>query len=349
MLSGSDKWAIGVGMALSNCALSALGFTLQRKYHLLNQKDLVDRQVSPDQNESGPAERTCQLMWVIGVILYISAAVPDVVSYTMVPQVVCSTMQCLRLVLVTVLAHFFLNEHLQRREFVGMTSCVIGTFLCLAYGPKLSDEERLAEAGDLYHPQVYSYVMVVIALLLCLLLLEHSDAFGLSLPSTAHYLILPITTGLAFGIEKVFNTEIGFLHLPDDLPAGLLKQPQWMAMAAAIGALGLTDLYLNLRGARSMPVQAFVPAAFAFGTALQFLQSVFVFGELKEMDTKDAVLSMIGACASLAGAVGLQPPQLQQSGIHKHEFALVSQEEFSSEENDAAPCKQQLVSVIEMP
>jgi len=350
MLSGSERWAIGIGLALSNCALSALGFTLQRKSHLLHQKDAANRSLTSDENEPGPAERSCQLMWVIGVILYISASVPDVVSYAMVPQVVCSTMSCFRLVLVTVLAHFFLNEQLQRREFLAMTSCVIGTFLCLAFGPKLPESERVAEAGDLYHPEVYSYLIVGIASLLFLLLLEHSDALGLpSLSNTAHFLILPITTGLAFGIEKVFNTEIGFLHLPADF-AGLLKQPQWMAMAAAICALGLTDLYLNLRGAQKMPVQVFIPGAFAFATSLQFLQSVFVFGELKDMDTKDAVLAMIGACASLAGAIGLQTEHLKQSWTNQHEFALVPQaSESSSEESDATLSKHQSPSAVTSP
>lgn len=338
-------------MALSNCALSALGFTLQRKSHLLNQKHDADLSRSGE-SDSGPAAHSCQMMWVIGVILYISASVPDVVSYAMVPQVVCSTMSCFRLVLVAVLAHFFLNEKVQRREVLGMTSCIIGTFLCLAYGPKPSEEERVAEAGDFYHPEVYSYLMVCLFSLLSLLLLEHSDLLGLpSLPNAAHYLILPVTTGLAFGMEKVFNTEIGFVRLPADLPMGFFKEPQFLTMGAAILALGLTDLYLNLRGAQKMPVQIFIPTAFAFCTSLQFLQSVFVFGELNEMDTKDAVLSMMGACASLVGAVVIQPPRIEENPSSK--YALIPVDEIPATTREEVPAetlsKRHLMYVDEVP
>jgi len=346
MLNAAERWTIGVCLALSNCALSSLGFTLQRKSHLLNQKDDENRKSTSDGNEATPAARSCHLMWAIGVMLYISASVPDVVSYAMVPQVVCSTMSCFRLVLVTVLAHFFLNEQVQRREVLGMTLCVAGTFLCLVYGPKPSEDDGLAEAGDLYHPEVYSYLLVGLASLLCLLLLEHSESFGLpQLPNTIHYLILPVTTGLAYSIEKVFNTEIGFLHLPEDLPMGFLRQPQWAAMAAAIGALGLTDFYLNVRGAQRMPVQIFIPSAFAFATALQFLQAVFVFGELKDMTSKDAGISMFGACASLAGAIVIQPPQSQPSCSCQH--TLVPSDDGPSVLDMVPPRTHQLVSMDE--
>jgi len=311
MLNAAERWAIGVSMALTNVVLSSAGFTLQRKSRLLSQQD-------ESKSDTESTHHRCRPMWLIGVLLYVLAAVPDVVAYAMVPQVVCTTMACFRLVLLTVLAHIFLNERVQQRELIGMLSCTVGTFLCLVYGPRPSEEDRLAEAGELYHPQVQTYLSIGLGCLLLLLVLEHSEAMGFrSLPDSVHFFILPITTGLAFGVEKVFNTEIGFVHAPQDLPWGLLDQPQWLAMAASIGALGLTDFYLNLRGAERMPVQIFVPTAFAFATSLQYFQSVVIFGELSEMDTKSAALSICGALASLAGALSIQPPKMETATGHQ--------------------------------
>jgi len=231
------------------------------------------------------------------------------------------------LVVLTLLAHFFLDEQVQKREVMGMLSCSLGTFLCLVYGPRPSEEERIAEAGQLYHPQIYYYLLVGLGFLLGLLLLEHADSFGFpSLPGSVHYFALPVATGLAFGLEKVFNTEIGFVHAPQEFPRGFLTQPQWSAMAAAIAALGVTDLYLNLRGAKRMPVQIFVPTAFAFATSLQYFQSVALFGELNEMTTRDAALSICGALASLVGALSIQPPKLENSTGHQ----LIATDELQS-------------------
>merc|ERR1712113_1001636 len=116
--------------------------------------------------------------------------------------------------------------------------------------------------------------------------------------------------GLAFALEKVFNTEIGFITPPENLPTGLIGEPQWTFMAAAIGLLGLMDFYLNLRGAKQMPVQVFVPVSFALATTLQYFQSVFIFGEFKEMDDVHAALSISGALLSLVGALCIQPPRI---------------------------------------
>lgn len=318
MLSAEERWSIGVVMALSNCALSSAGFTLQRKSHLLSQQEQAKDEVI------GVVPFRYRLMWTVGVLLYIAAAVPDVVAYAMAPQVVCTTVACFRLVVMTMLAHFFLNEHVQKREVLSMIICTVGTFLCLVFGPRPTEDNRMADAGDLYHPQVYSYLLIVLGLLICLLFLEHSESLGCpSLPDRLHYFILPVTTGLAFGVEKVFNTEIGFIPPPKDLPWGLLSQPQWPAMAAAIAALGLTDFYLNLRGVQKMPIQVFIPVAFAFATSLQYFQSVFIFGELREMSERDAALATLGAIASLVGALGIQPPHFQAST----EYNLVSREQ----------------------
>mmetsp|Transcript_45988 Transcript_45988/g.142509 ORF Transcript_45988/g.142509 Transcript_45988/m.142509 type:complete len:336 (-) Transcript_45988:20-1027(-) len=294
----AGRWALGLCFALLNCSLSSAGFIMQRKAHLLNERE-------------GSPEKTFRPLWVVGVFLYVAAAAPDVVAYALAPQVVCSTVACFRLVVVAALAHVVLHERVQGREALGMAACTVGTALTLAFGPRPDDLPAVANVGEFYHPEVVSYLAVSLTVLAALLLLEHAEDFGCRSPGQGvHFLALPLATGLAFGLEKVFNTEVGFLQPPPGLPWGFVEEPQWAAMVVAIGLLGLTDFYLNLRGAQRMPVQVFLPTSFAFATLLQYVQSALIFGEFKDMDAHHRAVSVLGACLSLAGALCIQPPRL---------------------------------------
>jgi hypothetical protein len=81
--------------------------------------------------------------------------------------------------------------------------------------------------------------------------------------------------------------------------------------------LGLVDLYMNLRATRLMAVQVFVPVAFVWHVSLQYLQSIALFAELRDLDTSKAALSIFGACLSLVGALCIQLPTLDRSEVRQ--------------------------------
>merc|ERR1712087_163559 len=185
---------------------------------------------------------------------------------------------------------------------------------CLVFGPRPEDLETGDLAEGLYHPQVWTYLALGLALLLALLVVEHAESISNCLFSQRlHYFALPMATGLAFALEKGFNTEIGFVRTPAGLE-GLREAPLWCSMVASIAFLGLTDFYLNLRGAAQMPVQVFLPTSFALATSLQFFQSIAIFGEFSEMSALNAGLSLCGALISLGGTLLIQPPRLDLLG-----------------------------------
>jgi len=210
-----------------------------------------------------------------------------------------------------------------------MLICCCGTFLCLCFGPdtehKFSDER----AGMLFHhAAVYSYLLVACIALVVLLVLIHLpglapaeadaqkgatvEAEPFSTDSRLELFALPFATGLAFSLEKVFNTELGFLPIP--FGEQKLKPEEgelWLVFVSVVAMFGLLDFYLNMRGARRMPVQVFVPLAFAFSTSMQYVQSLFVFEEFDALVPVERYLSMAGASLSLLGALFIQPPQFR--------------------------------------
>jgi len=112
-----------------------------------------------------------------------------------------------------------------------------------------------------------------------------------------------------FALGKVFNTEIGFLVVPKNSKF----DPRWVGMGIAIVLCGIGDFYLNLRAARLMKLQAFVPVAFAWCTTLQYFQSVALFNELRGLKSLHVALSLGGACVSLVGALLIMCPNLLPS------------------------------------
>jgi len=294
MLAVDERFLLGLGLCLLNCLLSSVGFTLQRKAQLLSE-------------EAGASSSRwlCRALRAIGVVLYISAAAPDVLAYTLVPQVVCTTVACFRLVVVAVLAHSFLQERVRWREGIGMAICSVGTSICLACGP-VSQRRVLAPSDGLYHPRVWTYLSACCGLLVALLALEHAggakDREGLARP-----LVLPTAAGLAFALGKLFNTELGFVAAPQT-PQGALEAPVWAGMTLVMGLLGLIDFYLNVRAAARMPVQIFLPISFTVATMLQLYQSMAIFGEFQGMLPMHSALSVGGAAVALCGALLIQPP-----------------------------------------
>ena len=117
---------------------------------------------------------------------------------------------------------------------------------------------------------------------------------------------LPAATALAFALEKVFNTDIGFLDAPADTDGYFA----WARLGLPIAALGLTDVYLNIRAAQRFSAQACVPAALACSTLIQYFQSMVIFGELRRLEEWRVIVSSAGAVASLLGALCIQSPDV---------------------------------------
>ena len=112
-MNAAGRRVLGLALILLNMLLSTVGFVMQRKAHLMNEELAVELQ--------RPAFR--RPLWVIGITLYILAAVPDVWACTLIPQILYSTIGCLRLVMMSVFGHIILKEKVGFREAIGISCC----------------------------------------------------------------------------------------------------------------------------------------------------------------------------------------------------------------------------------
>lgn len=228
-------------------------------------------------------------------MLYVAAALPDVIAYMLVPQIVCSTIACLRLVMVTLLAYFVLGEQVGRRECFGMLLCTCGALLCMVYGPK-ADESTYDHPLHFLAGKKAAYLSVGFPAL--------GAGVYLSTKPALQYRVFPLSEALADGLEHILITAVGFASSP----AALLQEPVWWLIFLAIGCLAITVFFFNIRGAKVMPVNVFVPMSFAFRTVIQFFQAAVVLDEFAHSAAHCTVLSVFGASAALLGAMFIQPP-----------------------------------------
>mmetsp|Transcript_56310 Transcript_56310/g.131964 ORF Transcript_56310/g.131964 Transcript_56310/m.131964 type:complete len:389 (+) Transcript_56310:47-1213(+) len=296
------RYFCGVLCAILNSLLSSMGLTMQRAARLRQQEALF----------RWPYLRLC------GLAIYILAALPDVVSYALMPEVVCGTFAGFRLVVVFAMAHVFLGERIRRREVYGISVCIVGTILCAVCGPR--PEQRAAAELSGSGIKVFIYLSSGLLVLLALLVLEHLQRFQERMRQSLLRFILCSAASLAFGLEKVVNTLLGSFTFSFDM---LLHPPEHAAsisMASAVVAFGILDLYLTDRGTGKMTVKVFAPVVFAYGQCLQVFQSIFIFEDFKGTAGENVFFALLGAVLSLLGALAIDPPQCR---ILKYPPALV--------------------------
>jgi len=282
-------WVLGLSLAMSNAFLTSAGVTMQRKAALLS-------------SATDAEHCQCHPLWILGVVVYVLGTPGDVISYTLIPELVCSAVACFRLCVVAVFAHVFLNEIVHRREAMGILMCSFGTFAVLAFGPKSAINDELPST-TFHNEKVTLYLTVVVPVLILLVLLEHAAWCGCSPGQSVQRACLPCATALAFGTEKIFNTELHYIHKPQHV----LEDPLWLVVVGCVALLGILDFYLNLRGVARLPIQFFVPIVFALNTTIQYFQALVIFDEFAELPWHQVVLSGFGAVLSFVGAMLIRP------------------------------------------
>jgi len=268
---------------------------MQRKAQLRQEKRLSHLQDLQQPLTADEPTQTCSPLYLCGVFVYICSSPFDMISYAMLPQLVCSIIGCFRLVLLTFLARFVLMERLGIEVAIGVVICSAGTCLCLWFGPQEHEAHSQLDA-QLWH-QILCYLALGFTVLGVLLVLEHKQVRCCRMGESTSCCTLPFVTALAFALEKVLNTEIGFVTL---------RSRVWCSMVVGIAGLGLLDFYLNLRGLRRLEIGVFVPLVFGFTTMLQLFQSVVVLNEMEHVSVFRKAVSLCGACMSLLGALLIQ-------------------------------------------
>jgi len=281
--------------------LSSLGFVLQRKAHLLASAGNVE---------------AYRYTGAVGLILYLLATIPDCLAFALLPQIVCSVVESFRLVIMLIMAHMLLNEHSTCRDVPGVVACMVGTILCIVYGPFKDTKKE-----ELFANKVVIYLVLGSILLTALIIVEHVDIRCLPRQQEYQRYTLTFTTALSFGMQKVMNTELGFAKVGDE------HRLTWLACVASILLLALINFYFVLRTAKHLKVRTSAVLGWAFGSCLQLFQSIAVLDEFSGIGSFRTFATLGGACISFAGAFYLELQRVSsEEKKSKSEFENVAEQ-----------------------
>jgi len=277
--------------------------------------ELLKQEVIAEHGEHVALPSRYRGLFAGGIVLYVSASAPDVVSFMLASEVVCSTIACLRLVIVTILARLILLEYLNTLQIIGIFLCTTGALLCLYFGPRSDEGDFPAISGA----KVIPYTVTMLIVMVVAFILSCKGAVVANSMSRWRYRVwaftLPTVEASADSLQKLTLSISGRMDV----------NAAWATMFSVfVVSFALLNFYLNLKGSQSMPVNLFIPLAFALRTIIQFFQSAAILDEFVNVSAAHTLISLFGSMCALVGALCIQPPRVENDAVQPESSLEIS-------------------------
>ncbi|XP_048135030.1 probable magnesium transporter NIPA6 isoform X2 [Rhodamnia argentea] len=109
-------------------------------------------------------------LWWLGMITMIVGEISNFVAYAYAPAVLVTPLGALSIIVSAILAHFMLNEKLQRMGMLGCLLCIVGSTVIVLHAPEERSIDSVEEIWELaIQPAFLLYTASVIAVALTLI------------------------------------------------------------------------------------------------------------------------------------------------------------------------------------
>ncbi|KAJ5092623.1 hypothetical protein NUU61_007493 [Penicillium alfredii] len=320
-LSPQGSVAVGVLVGLVSTSLQAIGLTLQRKSHLVEDgKDPYDVRRPPYKRRR----------WQLGMAMFvISNIVGSTIQITTLPLPVLSTLQASGLVFNTIFATLILGEPFTRYSFAGTVLVCIGAMLIATFGAIGEPAHTLNQLLDLLQRRPFvlwisGTVVVVAAILVGSKLLKYclpSSRAKHPVPAghfTPHLLRLQSRVKLIQGM--CYGSVSGILSAHSLLLAKsaveLLVRTvvdrvnqfnHWQSWVILLGMifLALTQLFYLHGGLKLCSTSVLYPFVFCIYNIIAILDGLIYFRQMSQLTGLHAGLIALGTVILLGGVLCL--------------------------------------------
>ncbi|KAF8023001.1 hypothetical protein BT93_F0495 [Corymbia citriodora subsp. variegata] len=109
-------------------------------------------------------------LWWLGMVTMIVGEVSNFVAYVYAPAVLVTPLGALSIIVSAILAHFMLNEKLQRMGMLGCLLCIVGSTIIVLHAPEERSIDSVEEIWELaIQPAFLLYTASVVAVALTLI------------------------------------------------------------------------------------------------------------------------------------------------------------------------------------
>ncbi|KAJ5474192.1 hypothetical protein N7475_003758 [Penicillium sp. IBT 31633x] len=319
-LSPEGSVAVGVIVGLISTSLQAIGLTLQRKSHLLEDEK------HPYDVRRPPYKRR---RWQLGMGMFvISNIVGSTIQITTLPLPVLSTLQASGLVFNTIFATLILGEPFTRYSLAGTVLVCVGALLIATFGAIGEPAHTLDQLLDLLQRRPFILWMsattfVVVVILVVTKLLKRFLTSSRAKPSgsghfTPHLLRLQSRTRLIRGMSYGFVSGILSAHslLLAKSAVELLVRTvvdrvnqfnRWQSWVILLGMifLALTQLFYLHRGLKLCSTSVLYPFVFCIYNIIAIMDGLIYFRQMSQLGGFHAGLIALGTMVLLAGVLCL--------------------------------------------
>ncbi|KAJ5787838.1 hypothetical protein N7457_002828 [Penicillium paradoxum] len=319
-LSPEGSVAVGVIVGLISTSLQAIGLTLQRKSHLLEDEK------HPYDVRRPPYKRR---RWQLGMGMFvISNIVGSTIQITTLPLPVLSTLQASGLVFNTIFATLILGEPFTRYSLAGTVLVCIGALLIATFGAIGEPAHTLDQLLDLLQRKPFILWMsattsLVVVILVAIKVLKYFLPSSRAKPSASghfapHLLRLQSRMKLIRGMSYGFVSGILSAHslllaksavelLVRTVVDGVNQFNRWQSWAILLGMifLALTQLFYLHRGLKLCSTSVLYPFVFCIYNIIAIMDGLIYFRQVSQLAGFHAGLIALGTIVLLGGVLCL--------------------------------------------
>ncbi|PYH45398.1 DUF803 domain protein [Aspergillus saccharolyticus JOP 1030-1] len=319
-LSPQGSVAVGVIVGLISTSLQAIGLTLQRKSHILeDEKHPYDLRRPPYKRRR----------WQLGMLMFVVAnIVGSTIQITTLPLPVLSTLQASGLVFNTVFATLILGEAFTRYSLVGTLLVCIGALLIALFGAVGEPAHTLDQLLELLQRRNFVLWMAGTALMVLAIYAGSRLLEFLTSPSRskhtgprASYRALQVSPGrvrlirgLSFGmISGILSAHTLLLaksavellvRTVVDRVNQFNRWQSWVILLAMI-VLALSQLFYLHRGLKLCSTSILYPFVFCIYNIIAIIDGLVYFEQMSQLAGFHAGLIALGTIVLLSGVLCL--------------------------------------------
>ncbi|KAJ5772499.1 hypothetical protein N7520_003028 [Penicillium odoratum] len=319
-LSPQGSVAVGILVGLVSTSLQAIGLTLQRKSHLLEDEK------HPYDVRRPPYKRR---RWQLGMGMFvISNIVGSTIQITTLPLPVLSTLQASGLVFNTIFATLILGEPFTRYSFAGTGLVCIGAVLIATFGAIGEPAHSLNQLLELLHGRPFliwmgATLFVVVSILVGSKLLRYLLPGARGKPVVAGHLTphvlrlqgrIKLARGMCYGsVSGILSAHSLLLAksavelLVRTIVDGENQFNRWQSwvIVLAMITLALTQLFYLHRGLKLCSTSVLYPFVFCIYNIIAILDGLIYFRQAGQLAGFHAGLIALGTIILLGGVLCL--------------------------------------------
>jgi len=296
-------WLFGVFLSIIASILSNLGVNLQK---LSMMKESSNRAANEKRSY------VFQPMWQIGLLTLIIGSVGDFAALGFAPQSLMTPVGGFTLVCNAVFAHYFLSEHLTRKDKIGTMNIILGIIVLATFGAKENGSFTVDELLKMYATPAFIMYAIFLSISVAVLYYTYLMAklrmkkYGKMHPKYApfkklHPLCCSALSG-CLGAQSVLCAK-SVAEMFKESVAGNMQfdRPEAWVIVFAMVFFIFSQIHWLARGLETFDAVYIVPVFQCFFISVAVIGGAVYFREFDDMEPLNRLMFMVGLLITLSG------------------------------------------------